>query len=126
MELLDELKNNLGINDEQAKGGTGLILKLAKEKLGGDFSQVSDAIPETDDMMKAAPESGAVGGILKSVTHVFGCSAEKFGEIAALSGGFSKLGLGKDMVGKFIPIVMNYAQSKGGDTVKNLMGKVLQ
>lgn len=126
MELLDELKNNLGINDEQAKGGTGLLLKLAKEKLGGDFTEVENAIPDTDDMIKAAPESGGVGGLLKSVTHVFGGSAEKFGDMAALSGGFSKLGLDKDMVTKFIPIVMNYAQSKGGDTVKNLIGKVLQ
>ncbi len=126
MELLDELKNNLGINDEQAKGGTGLILKLAQERLGGDFSQVKDAIPDTDDMMKAAPESGAASGLLKSATHVLGGSAEKFGDIAALSSGFSKLGLNKEMVGKFIPIVMNFAQSKGGDTVKNLMGKVLQ
>jgi hypothetical protein len=126
MELLDELKNNLGINDEQAKGGTGLLLKLAKEKLGSDFSQVTDVIPDTDDMMKAAPESGAVSGLLKSATHVLGGSAEKFGDIAALSSGFSKLGLNKEMVGKFIPIVLNYAQSKGGDTIKSLMGKVLQ
>lgn len=126
MELLDELKNNLGINDEQAKGGTGLLLKLAKEKLGGDFSQVTDVIPDTDDIMKAAPESGAMSGLLKSATHAFGGSAEKFGDIAALSSGFSKLGLGKDMVGKFIPIVLNFAQTKGGDTVKTLMGKVLQ
>ncbi|UCH79711.1 MAG: DUF2780 domain-containing protein [Nitrospiraceae bacterium] len=126
MDLLDELKNNLGINDEQAKGGTGLLLKLAKEKLGGDFSKVTDVIPDTDDMMKAAPESGAVSGLLKSATHVLGGSAEKFGDIAALSSGFSKLGLNKEMVDKFIPIVLNYAQSKGGDTIKNLMGKVLQ
>lgn len=126
MELLDELKNNLGINEAQAKGGTGLILKLAKEKLGGDFTQVTDAIPDTDDMIKAAPESSGASGMLKSVTHLIGGNAEKFGDMTALSGGFSKLGLDKDMVGKFIPIVLNFAQTRGGDSVKNLIGKVLQ
>jgi hypothetical protein len=46
MELIQQLIGNLGINEEQAKGGAGLLFNLAKEKLGaGDFQQLADKIP---------------------------------------------------------------------------------
>lgn len=126
MELIDQLKQNLGVNDEQAKGGAGLIFKMAKDKLGGDFSQVTNAIPDTDDIMKAAPESGGAAGLLKGIASKFGGGGEKIEGVVGLASGFSKLGLDSGMVGKFIPIVLNYAQTKGGDKVKDLIGNVLK
>ncbi|MDX1764807.1 MAG: DUF2780 domain-containing protein, partial [bacterium] len=55
MELLNMLVQNLGVNEEQAKGGAGLLFKMAKEKLGdGDFSQIASAVPEMDEMIGAA------------------------------------------------------------------------
>ncbi len=126
MELIDQLKQNLGVSDEQAKGGAGLIFKMAKDKLGGDFTQVANVIPDTDDIMKAAPEGGGAAGILKGLASKFGVGGEKMEGIVGLANGFSKLGLDSGMVSKFIPEVLNYAQSKGGDTVKNLIGNVLK
>ena len=46
--------------------------------------------------------------------------------IAELAGSFAKLGLSSDMVGKFIPIVLDYAQTKGGDEIANLLKMALQ
>jgi hypothetical protein len=46
--------------------------------------------------------------------------------LAGLTSAFSQLGLGGDMVQKFIPIVLDYAQSKGGDGVANLLKMALQ
>jgi hypothetical protein len=48
------------------------------------------------------------------------------GTLTELAGSFSQLGLGGDMVGKFIPIVLEYAQGKGGDTVASLLKMALQ
>jgi hypothetical protein len=125
MELLDNLVQHLGVNEEQAKGGTGLILKMAKEKLDGeDFQQISNIVPDTDDMIKTAPESSGIAGAIGGLVSGLGGSAGKMGDLAKLAGGFSKLGLNKDMVGKFLPEVISFAESKGGDTVKNILQKV--
>ena len=46
MELVQLITENLGVDQGQAEGGLGLILKHAKEKLAaGDFSKVADLIP---------------------------------------------------------------------------------
>ena len=58
MELIQMLTSQLGISDEQASGGAGLIFKMAKEKLGADdFSQVSSVIPDIENLISSAPES---------------------------------------------------------------------
>ena len=127
MELLDNLVQHLGVNEEQAKGGAGLILKMAKEKLGGEeFQQISDIVPETDDMINTAPESGGIAGAIGGLVSGLGGKAGHLGDLAKLAGGFSKLGLDKDMVGKFVPEIISFAESKGGDTAKNILQKVLQ
>jgi len=124
MELIDEIVKNLGINEDQAKGGAGLLLKMAKDKLGADeFSEVENAIPETDDVIRSAPESGGIAGTLGGIASSLG--AEKLGNIASLSGGFSKLGLDSGMIGKFAPIILSFVQSKGGDTAKSILEKVI-
>jgi hypothetical protein len=49
----------------------------------------------------------------------------KVGGIAGLAGGFSKLGLDAGMVTKFVPVILSFVQSKGGDGVKSILKKVL-
>ena len=121
MELIDQLTKSLGVNETQAKGGAGLIFKLAKDKLpAGDFSKVSAAVPGVDDLLKAAPAEG--GGLLGGLGKMFGGA----GGLGSLAGGFSKLGLDAGMVSKFIPIILSFVQSKGGDGVKSLLEKVLK
>jgi hypothetical protein len=61
-ELIQNLVNNLGVKEDQAKGGTGLLFKLAKEKLGGgEFSQISEHVPGIEDLVQAALEGGGGG-----------------------------------------------------------------
>ena len=121
MELIDLLTKNLGVTETQAQGGAGLIFKQAQAKLsGGDFSKVSDAVPGIDGLIKAAPASG--GGIFSGIGKMFGGG----GGLAGLAGGFSKLGLGGDMIGKFVPVILSFVQSKGGDGVKSILEKALK
>jgi hypothetical protein len=127
-ELTDLLTKNLGINETQAQGGAGMIFNLAKEKLSGsDFSQVSSAVPGIDSMMSSAPSAGegALGGLGKMASGLGG-GLGGLGNLASLAGGFSKLGLNAGMVGKFVPIILSFVQSKGGEGVKGILEKVLK
>lgn len=127
MELLNQLVQNLGVNEEQARGGAGLLFKMAKEKLGGgDFTKISEAVPGVDGLINSAPESGGIASALGGLGSALGGDAGKLGDLAGLAGGFSKLGLDSGMIGKFIPIVLSFVGSKGGDTVKNLLSSVLK
>lgn len=123
--LIQQLTSQLNIDPTQAEGGLGAIAKLAQEKLAaGDFSQLTDAIPGFDTMAANAPEaeSGGFGGLLSGAMSAFG--GESAGNIAQLVGMFDKVGLDADMVTKFAPIVMQFAQEQGGDGVMGLVKKL--
>lgn len=130
MDLINQLVSTLGVSEPQAKGGAGLLFKLAQEKLSGpEFAQVRDQLPGIGGMVAAAPSAtggggglmGAVGGLMGSM----GGSAGKLGALAGLAGGFDELGLDAGMVGKFVPIVLDFARSEGGEGVAKLLAGVL-
>jgi len=129
--LIENLTSQLGVTPDQAKGGIGLIANMAKDKLGGDFSQLSDKFPELSGMMSAAPAAGAsegaaggLGGMMGTAMSALGVGGD-LGALASLAGGFKSLGLDAGMVSKFAPIVTNYLSENGGDTVKALLAKAM-
>jgi len=127
MEILNMLTDQLGVTEEQAKGGAGAVFNLAKEKLGdANFSKVAEAVPGMDDLLGAAPASGGLGGMIGGLASKLGGGAGKLGSLASLAGGFKGLGLDSGMVGKFIPIILTFVQSKGGDSIKSLLAGVLK
>ena len=138
MELIQQLVSSLGVNENQAKGGAGLLFNLAKEKLGaGDFQQITDKIPGISNLLGAAPEpstaASAGGGLMDALGGAaaalgaggLGDKMEGLGNLANLASGFSQLGLSSDMIGKFVPIVLSFVQNQGGDSVKGLLEKAL-
>lgn len=126
MELITELVKKLGITEDAAKGGAGLLFKLAQDKLAaGDFSKIAGVVPGINDLIKTAPDSGVMGGLGK-LTSGLGGGASSLGNLASLAGGFSKLGLDAGMISKFLPVILAFVESKGGSTVKALLEKVLK
>jgi hypothetical protein len=128
MDLINQLVSNLGVSEDQAKGGAGMLFKLAQDKLsGGEFAEITDKVSGVDDMLSAAPAAaggglmGTVGGLMSSV----GGGAGDLGALANLAGGFDKLGMDSGMIGKFVPVVLDFARNQGGDTVGNLLKGVL-
>ena len=117
--------DQLGVSEDQAKGGTGLLFKIAKEKLsGGDFAKIADIVPGMDGLISGAPDAGgdiagALGGLASSL------GGDKLGALATLAAGFKTLDLDSSMVSKFAPIVLSFLQSKGGDSVKAILAKVM-
>jgi hypothetical protein len=127
MDLVQELVQNLGVNEGAAKGGAGLIFKLAQDKLSGsDFGKVSAAVPGIGDIMSAAPQSGGILGGLANMASGLGGDAGKLAGLTSLAGGFSKLGLDSGMVAKFLPIILSYVGSKGGPALQAILEKVLK
>lgn len=125
MELIQELTKNLGVSEGQAKDGAGLLFKHAQQNLGGDdFSKVSSAVPSIGSIMDAAPKSG--GGALDGLGGLASGLGGGAGGIMGLVGGFSQLGMGGDMVGKFISIVLSFVQSKGGGGVRAVLENALK
>ncbi len=59
MGIVDEMMKQVGVSKEQAEGGLGLIFKLAKDKLGADFSQVSNVVPDANTLIGKAPPCGS-------------------------------------------------------------------
>jgi len=126
-DLIQMLTSQLNLDQGQAEGGVGLLLKVAQEKLGaGDFSQLAGAIPDASKLLSAAPASGgggllgALGGLASSL------GGGKLGTLAELAAGFEKLGVGGDIARQFGPIVLAYLQKNGSgqalDIVKKLLG----
>lgn len=127
MELIQQLTQNLSVDEEQAKGGAGLIFKMAKEKLGdGEFAQVASAVPGLSNLMGEAPEAGkGLAGAIGGLAGAVGASGS-VANIASLAGGFSQLGLNPGMASKFVPVILSFVQSKGGDGVKDILAGVLK
>jgi hypothetical protein len=132
MELIQQLISNLGVKEEQAKGGAGLLFNMAKEKLGsGEFQKIAEAVPGMTNLLNAAPEKGggmmgALGGMASSFGGGLGDKMGGLGNLANLAGGFSQLGLSTDMIGKFVPVILSFVQSQGGESVKGLLESVLK
>lgn len=126
-ELIAQLIQQVGVQEGQAKGGAGLLLKLAQSKLGGDFSKVSDVIPGVQDLIKSAPESGGAAKLLGGLAGALGGGkAGGLADLASLAGGFSQLKLDPQLIGKFVPVILSFVQSKGGQDVVKLLAGVLK
>ena len=103
----------VGVRSNQAMGGVGSILSLAKERLPGmDFTALSTLIPGSESLMKTARELGAVTGPV--------------GDRAGLTSAFSRLGMGSEMVPKFTQIMSDFVGKAGGEPARNLLATAVQ
>jgi hypothetical protein len=136
--LVSRLTDSLGVTESQAAGGAGAIFNYAKGRLSpDDFGQVASAVPGIDSLMEAAPSTepsdsgdvtGSVGSMLGGSGGALGGSGGAtsgvggaLGGLSALAGPFSKLGMSPDMVGKFVPVVLDYVKSTGGSGVMSVL-----
>lgn len=125
-DLITTLTDKLGVTQKQATGGAGAIFKYAKSKLNADdFSKVSRTLPGTDALISAAPKTSGSANLLSGLKSLKGAQSKSTAAVNSLAGSFSKLGMKPDMVGKFIPIILEYSKSKGGTAVMTILKGVL-
>jgi hypothetical protein len=125
--LVQLLSQNLGVTGTQATGGAGSIFNLAKQNLSKeDFSKVAKAVPGIDTMMAAAPKAEGALGMLGEASSMLGGSTQSITGIAGLAGSFSQLGMKEGMVNAFIPVILGYVKSTGGEPVANILQGALK
>ncbi|NLF17091.1 MAG: DUF2780 domain-containing protein [Lentisphaerae bacterium] len=125
-DLIRELVTRVGVQESQAEGGAGLLLKLAKDKLGGDFSKVTAALPEAETLIGAAPAGGGAAGLAGGLLGALGGDKGKgLAGMAGLADGFSKLNLDRGKAAQFVPVILDFLKSKGGPDLGALLAKVL-
>jgi hypothetical protein len=123
-DLVAALQTELGVNERQASGGAGAVLKLAQERLGpAEFSMVEEAVPGADQLLAAAPALGEAPGALGGASSALGLA--DLGPLTPLTGSFSILGMSPEMIPPFTEAVIGYVQSGGGEPVAGLLQRAL-
>jgi hypothetical protein len=121
--LIGSLVDLLGVTESQAEGGAGAIFREAKNNMSSsDSAQLLSALPGIDSLIAAAP---AIGGLASSASSLFGGASGSVGGLAALTDSFDKLGLSPDMINQFVDIILDYAQSEGGQQTMSLLKEAL-
>lgn len=127
--LLSALTSQLNITPEQAIGGTGAMLGLAKNKLSGnEYSQLGNSVPGLEQMSgnNALGSLGALSGMLGQAggSKTSGLDG-LLGNVKStndLNTAFSALGMDSGMVGQFAPVILKYLgdQGVGGSLLQSL------
>lgn len=128
--LLNTLGSQLDVTPEQAIGGAGAMLGLARNQLSGqDFSELSKNVP---GLAQIAGNS-AIGG-LNGLGGLLGGGSDKNALLDGLLGNvkdtndlnnaFSALGMDTGMIGMFAPVILQYLGQQGvaGSLLQNLGG----
>ena len=102
------LGKELELTGDQAKGGVGAILGLAKEKLSSaDFDKISKVVPGVEKYVSKARDLGLLDKPIENK--------------AGLDSRFTKLGIPKDKASKMVPTVTDLVGRIGGDQAKSLL-----
>ena len=127
-ELVSQLTKKLSISPAQATGGAGALFGLAKNRLSGaDFGKIAAVVPGMNGFLKAASSatSPAAGG-LTGISSLSSALPGGTSGLASTAQQFQKLGLSPDMISKFVPVLTQFVQSKGGTGVASLLSGVFK
>lgn len=131
--LLTSLGSQLNVTPEQAMGGAGAMLGLARNQLSGqDFTELSKNVPGLDQIAGNSAISGLSG--LGGLGGLLGGGVDKNPLLNGLLGNvkdtkdlnsaFSALGMDTGMIGLFAPVILQYLGQQGvaGSLLQNLGG----
>lgn len=127
-QIIQELTKRLGITEDQAKGGLGLLLKFCQGKLApADFQKITNLIGNGwEELIQAAPQAQAsLMGKLGGMASIFGEKAAQLGAMANMVSDFKKIGMDMDKAKNFVEVTLKTLEEKGGPQVKELLNKFL-
>lgn len=128
--LLNTLGSELKITPEQAIGGTGALLGLARNQLSsGDYEQLSKAVPGLDLLSGENALGGLAGlgdllgksGQASALSNALGGNVKDSDD---LNSAFGALGMENSMVARFAPLILQYLGQQGvaASLLQNLAG----
>lgn len=124
--------SQLDVTPEQAIGGTGAMLGLAKNQLSStDYSQLSKSVPGLDKLSggNALGSLGALSGLLGqsggSKTAGLESALGNVQNTNDLNSAFSALGMDSGMIGQFAPVLLQFLGQQGvGGSLLNSLGGI--
>lgn len=127
-DLLNTLGSQLKITPEQAVGGTGAMLGLARNNLSNDqYGQLTKAVPGLDLLSGANALGGlsGLGDLLGKNSQQQSALSNALGNVENrndLDNAFKALGMDSGMIGQFAPLILQYLgqQGVGGSLLQNL------
>lgn len=123
--LLNALGTQLNVTPEQAVGGTGALLGLAKNKLtGSDYSQLTKSVPGLDQLSGlSALDSlggsglgsllGGSGGKESGASSMLNQALGNVQNMNDVNTAFKALGMDSTMVSQFAPVILQYLGQQG-------------
>jgi hypothetical protein len=110
---LGTLASSLGISSEQAQGGLGSMLEVARQRLANeDYLRIVKYIPEADEYIGVARRLSVFEQASSTAT--------------ALDAAFRTLGITPEQQQKFVAAVTEYLTKAGGPEVGHLMTGALR
>lgn len=126
--LTDLLVQQLGVTQMQAQTGAGALFQVAKNRMqAAAFSQLEQAVPGVQSMIQAAQQvqqSSPLGG-MGGVSSVPGLSGSTAGNLLSAASLFQQQGMSANMVQRFIPVMVDYVSTKGGNVLANSLNAAL-
>lgn len=119
--LIKKLTKDLGVSQQQARGGLVALLRTGQQNLGkADFAEFLADMPGAEKLLKGAPPPSALSSLAGGLGSLLG-GRSSAGRWAGLAATFTELGVDLDTAKKFGPIVIDYMKEHGGE---NLVEKV--
>lgn len=118
--LLNTLGKQLNITPEQAIGGTGAMLGLAKHQLPqAQYTELSKSVPGLDKLSGNNALGGLVGlsGLMgkadSNKVNALNNALSNVKTTQDMNSAFSQLGMNSGMVSQFAPIILQYLGQQG-------------
>ena len=113
-DVISDLAARSGLSPDQAKKGLGAILSFIKGSVPEEtFTQVSAAVPDSDQMMAAAgPHEEPSAGILGSLKGMADKLLGGGGGATALLAKLSSLGITAEQMQAFLPRVLEFLKGR--------------
>jgi hypothetical protein len=136
MDLIHNVTTALGIDATSATSAVGSVFQMLKQQAPADaFAEVEAKVPEAKSWIAAAPPTGeaagggGLGGLLGGAAGALGglgglgeSLAQGAGPVAGLVATLGKLGIGSEGLGKLVPLVLQFVQSRAGE---GLVGRLM-
>lgn len=118
-ELTNVLVQQLGVTPQQAMGGAGALLQIAKTRMNPEaFAKLSQQVPDVSQLLSSVPalqpQSG-LGGLAGKLAGLSGDSSISTALTAVSI--FQQLGMKPETMQKFVPVVVDYVRGNTGDAI---------
>lgn len=122
-ELTNLLVQRLGVTPQQAMGGAGALLQVAKTRMNPEaFAKLSTQVPDVQQLMAAVPalkQQSGLGGLAGKLASLSG--ENSISSLITAVSIFKQLGMKPETIQKFTPVVVDYVR---GNTDEAIAGGV--